>query len=124
MSNPTLFPTQKPLKPWQGGQDAARARQTDPGTSHAAASSVRSRAIRASQRRILGLLRQHGPMTDHALYSWLVMESPNGRPTISSSGARTRRAELAAMDPPLVEDSGQRARLPSGRQAIVWRAVP
>ena len=91
----------------------ARARRTDPGTSHAAARSISSERIRQSQAYVLGLLVQHGPMTDTAL-----LEAANN---VSPSGVRTRRSELVTQG--LVEDTGKRVRLETGRHAIVWGAV-
>jgi hypothetical protein len=95
----------------------ARARDTDPETSHAAAASLSSEKIRESQALVLGLLRADGPMTDETLVA--VVEERELR--LSPSGARTRRKEL--VDLGLVEDSGGRVRTGSGRAAIVWRAI-
>lgn len=99
----------------------ARARATDPVTSHAAASSLKPGKIRLSQSAVLktlGRLRKGTDQDIAAAYNtsgWgeFVPQSP--------SGLRTRRAELVARG--LVEDTGLRKRLPSGRQAIVWAKV-
>jgi len=40
---------------------------------------------------------------------------------ISPSGARTRRSELVNLG--LVQDTGKRKRMSTGRSAIVWRAI-
>jgi hypothetical protein len=40
---------------------------------------------------------------------------------ISPSGARTRRSELVNLG--LVQDTGKRKRMSTGRSAIVWRAT-
>lgn len=93
--------------------ETARARHTDPITSHLAADSVTG--IRASQRMILGALERHGPGTDEDIYRWLKDEGHS----ISLSGARTRRSELVRLG--LVEDSGDKKRLPTNRLSIVWR---
>jgi hypothetical protein len=96
----------------------ARARSTDPETSWAAARSITPDALRANQSAVLQVLGKYGPMTDeqladeYARCDWFAPQSP--------SGLRTRRHELQELG--LVEDSGERARLRSGRQAIVWRA--
>lgn len=95
----------------------AYARTTDPETSHAAASSISSDAIRKSQQIVLDHLAAHGPMSDtqlvHNLTTWsLELMSP--------SGIRTRRRELTDLG--FVEDSGGRVTLQSGRKAIVWAA--
>lgn len=92
----------------------AHARRTDPDTSHAAAASVK---VRQSQERILALLRRTGPVTDSELIDAATYEPW----LMSPSGIRSRRAEL--VDAGLVEDSGQRVRLPSGRLSIVWAAT-
>jgi len=86
----------------------AKARRTDPGTSHAAAKSVTR--IRESQAKVLRVLQEHGPLTDAGIYSHLCGLSP--------SGARTRRSELVARGK--VVDTGERERLASGRNAILW----
>ena len=91
---------------------ASRARNTDPETSHDAASSVRD--IRASHQIILNILnRASTPLTDEDIYQHIL----KGR--MSTSGARTRRREL--VDLALVEDSGIRKTLPSGRKSICWK---
>lgn len=102
---------------------AARARTTDPSTSHAAAASLTVDALRASQAAVHAALVAAGPMTDVDLVEWYT-DAAKGDPDYprqSQSGIRTRRAELAAGG--LVEDTGDRKRLDSGRQAIVWKAV-
>lgn len=106
------FPDKPPYTPpW------ARARKTDPETSHEAARAQDELRLRLSQGLILTLLQKHGPMSDEEVWSHLAMQP--GGPPMSRSGARTRRKELVSMG--YVEDSGLRATLPSGRQSIVWR---
>jgi hypothetical protein len=91
------------------------ARLTDPQTSHEAAASVKN--ITATQSAILDLLRF--PMNDEELVNAYYDRVNRGwAPNASPSGIRSRRAELA--DRGLVVDSLMRARLVSGRQAIVW----
>ena len=94
------------------------ARASDPETSHQAAKSVSS--LREKQAAVLHVLRgcrmglsDDGIANTYALHERLPDQSP--------SGLRTRRSELVALG--LVEDSGERVRLPSGRSAIVWRTV-
>jgi hypothetical protein len=114
----------------------ARARTTDSDTSQEAAASIAAENIRRSQTAILAVLRQCGPMTDVDLVKvyessatstsddrlW-VIGYPEGRvPQQSQSGIRTRRDELVKQDQ--VRNSGERRKLPSGRNAIVWEAVP
>lgn len=93
--------------------EEAHARLTDPDTSHAAAASVN---VRRSQQQVLALLRE-GPATDQHLATRAYERGL----TISPSGLRSRRHEL--VDAGLVEDTGLRERLPSGRHAAVWRAT-
>lgn len=91
----------------------ARARGSDPITSHAAADSVTR--IRMSQAHILAIITEYGPISDSEIYARLEMK-------MSPSGARTRRAELVERG--FVVDSGSRERLESGRFSILWKASP
>ena len=109
MDDPTLF-DQEPV---------ARARATDPDTSHQAALSVSNLPDR--QKWVLWLLQDHGPMTDLELLTKYRDRRWEQSPTQSESGLRTRRKEL--VDLGLVRDSGHRRKLPSGRNAIVWEVV-
>ena len=95
-------------------EQEANARSTDPGTSHAAAASVR---VRESQKTVLKLMKEVGPATDDELYSaaWV------RRIKITPSGLRTRRCELVQMG--LAVDTGQRQKKQTGRMAIVWAAA-
>lgn len=94
----------------------ARARITDPETSHDAAASIPEVRITLTRQRVLALLHREGPMSDADL--WHAFASTHGERAASPSGLRTRRAELAAAG--LVVDTGQRRQLPSGRYAVVW----
>ena len=94
------------------------ARRSDPDTSHAAAASVQR--LRASQLAVLHTLAAGGPMTDEQLaFAYANRAVLERLPRMSPSGLRTRRAEL--MQAALVEDSGHRQLLTTGRRAIVWR---
>lgn len=88
------------------------ARKTDPTTSHQAAGSVQN--ITATQEHILKALVRPGTDLDIVERYSNLKTSPRA----SESGIRSRRAELVAIG--LVKDSGERKRLPSGRNAIVW----
>ena len=89
-----------------------RARNSDPGTSHAAARSVSgTEHVRAA---ILSILGRYGNLTDEEI----ALIYGNRAPEVSPSGLRTRRAELVARG--LVVDTGKRAATVSGRKAIVW----
>ena len=93
--------------------DEARARRTDPETSHEAAASVRN--IRGSQVRVINLLKAYGPMTDEKLVTFAYHAG------MSPSGIRTRRSELVAKG--LVEYAGYKQVMSTGRMARVWKAV-
>lgn len=94
----------------------ARARHTDPDTSHEAAASLSSDHIRASQNAVLVFLRRHGAMCDADLVARY-----DGTPSQSPSGLRTRRKELLTRG--LVADTGTQTLMPSGRWSTVWGAV-
>ena len=95
----------------------ARARVSDPATSHAAADSLTHTALRAANQAVLTLLRAYGPLTDSALAVAAQCENV----LLSPSGLRTRRREL--VDAGLAGDTGRRETLPSGRRSIVWTAI-
>jgi hypothetical protein len=101
---------------------AAFARIADPVTSHWAAESITNAT--QVQKVILQLLVK--PMTDFDLVLafddlWRNSDLPVGL-RASESGIRTRRAELVRAG--LVEDSGNKATLASGRKAIIWALAP
>lgn len=92
-----------------------RHRRSDPDTSRDAAHSIED--IRESQRHVLAVVKENGPISDGDLHVVLELnETP-----MSTSGARTRRSELVEMG--FVEDSGERALTISGRDTILWRAT-
>lgn len=99
----------------------ARARATDPGTSHAAAASVKD-GLRFSQLAVLRTLGKIRRGTDADIAEAYVYHGFSAIQPQSPSGLRTRRAELVEQG--LVVDTGKRKRLPSGRQAIVWAKKP
>jgi len=90
----------------------ARARNTDPVTSHLAAESVGD--VTRTQEYILRALRK--ARTDVELVE--AYTNLRTAPRASESGIRSRRAELVRKG--LVIDTGKRVRLDSGRYAIVW----
>lgn len=93
----------------------AHARTTDPLTSHEAAASVQNeQTIRYW---VLKLLDR--PRTDVELVE--VYGKMKRAPRASESGIRSRRAELVADG--LVQATGARVKLPSGRFANVWQAT-
>jgi hypothetical protein len=87
------------------------ARTTDPETSHEAARSVTN--ITPLKYEILQRLMT--PMTDTDLYQLLTTDS---RLIVTESGVRSRRSELVQAG--LVRDTGERVKLATGRNAIVW----
>ena len=89
------------------------ARTTDPQTSHEAADSVQN--LTETQEYILKALVR--PRTDVDIVE--IYRNFKYAPRASESGIRSRRAELVAAG--LIEDSGERRKLPSGRNAIVWK---
>lgn len=99
----------------------AYARTTDPETSHAAAHSVAD--LRMSQSYVHRVLKAIGPLTDEELvdhYQWNPVFE-RFRPQ-SASGIRSRRAELVRLG--LVEYTGEKRLMRTGRMARVWRVTP
>ncbi len=90
----------------------ARARVSDPVTSHEAAASVDD--VTATQEYVLKALRKARPDVELVEAYRKFKRAPRA----SESGIRSRRAEL--VDRGLVIDTGRRVRLESGRYAIVW----
>ena len=90
----------------------ARARRTDPLTSHQAAASVTNQ--KTIRYWVLKLLDR--PRTDVELVE--LFGNMKMAPRASESGIRSRRAELVADG--LVIDTGARKKLESGRYATVW----
>jgi hypothetical protein len=100
----------------------ARARSSDPWTSHAAARSLDPATLRETQRCVLDCFRRFGAMH----HERLVDEYDSGRRVLgwriqSVSGLRTRTKEL--VDAGFLRDSGRTVRLRSGRRSIVWEPV-
>lgn len=105
----------------------ARARNQDPDTSHEAAASVDE--LREKQVAVLRVLLELqvrtdvGGATDEQLINRYVGRVLRGSaPKQSESGIRTRRREL--VDAGFVMDSGQRMKMSTGRNAIIWIVTP
>ena len=96
----------------------AVARRGDPITSHEAAASIKSEELRRSQLAVLAMFQRFGPMYDQSLVQQY-QDHGEGYPQQSESGIRTRRREL--VDQGVLEDSGEKVVLQSGRKSIVWR---
>lgn len=94
-----------------------RARRGDPSTSRRAARSVTG--LSESRAAVLDLLTLSGPLTDAQIATEYRIERSRGTayPLQSSSGLRTRRAELCDLG--LVEKVREQ-KLASGRAAAVW----
>jgi hypothetical protein len=94
------------------------ARISDPETSVEAAKSVQH--VTSTQSAIRSLLVN--AMTDEELFvAYTKAVSQGSAPLASPSGVRSRRAELVVLG--LVEDTGTKRKLVSGRNAIVWKTV-
>jgi len=92
-------------------------RTLDPSTSHQAAASILD--TRTTMRVILHILAK-GNATDEVIgYVYDGLVDADRAPMASPSGLRSRRAELVDLE--LVEDSGDRRPLSTGRRAIVWQ---
>jgi ribulose-5-phosphate 4-epimerase/fuculose-1-phosphate aldolase len=97
----------------------ARARQTDPATSHQAAASVHSLTLK--QKAVLNVLRGIGPLSDESLVA-LYQRGGIAYSDVpqSDSGIRTRRSELVALGH--VRNAGI-GRTRTGRRCQLWRAA-
>jgi hypothetical protein len=92
------------------------ARRTDPTTSHAAAASV---DLRDSHRAVADCFEAYVELTDEELLRvYRQRQVSHVYPAQSDSGLRTRRREL--VDLRVLENSGRKARMETGRLAIVW----
>lgn len=102
----------------------ARARKTDPSTSHAAAASIDELPKR--QRAVLDIFHLFtGPMTDENLvmkYEARTRNPHDASRRQSPSGIRTRRAELVAQG--FLRDSQRKGKTRSGRSAVLWELTP
>lgn len=94
----------------------ARARITDPETSHQAAASVRD--MSRTQEIILNILKMRGPMTDEQIFEQWDM---NISGHVSPSGLRSRRAELVRQG--LVHNTGLTQANATGRKCTIWSAA-
>lgn len=99
----------------------ARARTTDPDTSHAAAASLTPETLRETQIAVRSCLMAFGDMHHERLVeTYQGVYAERGWPQQSESGLRTRTKELTESG--LVRNTGRTITLPSGRQSIVWAA--
>lgn len=97
-------------------------RELGQSTSFRAAFSINTKNISDTQVAICAILHQR-PLNDEKLiekYKEMVALEI-GVPRASDSGIRSRRAELVERG--LIEDSGERIPMRSGRMSIVWRYI-
>jgi hypothetical protein len=100
-------------------ESIARARSTDPQTSHDAAASVTH--VSETQAAILVLLRST-PMCDERLVEqYRTWEPLENLPKATDQSIRSRRAELVRMG--LVVAADYRERMSTGRMGQVWQVV-
>lgn len=99
----------------------AKARNTDPQTSHDAAHSISADALSETQAAIMVILRET-PMCDEKLVEQFHIWEQLGRfPKASDQSIRSRRAELVRKG--LVEYAGFDERMTTGRFGRVWQVV-
>jgi hypothetical protein len=104
---------------WIYQQLEARARSTDPDTSHDAARSIGSLRLNEVREAILALLRVR-PLADWMLVEFYLMDA--SLPKQSPQSIRSRRADLVRMG--LVEKDGTAPHPETGRRHTLWRATP
>lgn len=97
----------------------ARARKTDPVTSHEAAASHAPLELNEKRRAVLAVLRTVGPMADEQWIGEYFDRMDGGLLAQSQSGLRTRRAELVEMG--LVGQFGETKI--RNRRVIVWGVI-
>lgn len=81
-------------------------------------SKIKLSSLTTSQREVYDVLKTYGPLPDHAL---VPLAQHVARSHQSSSGIRTRRAELAQFG--RVKADKQFVVMPSGRKAQFFKAV-
>lgn len=107
-----------------GGPTPARARRTDPETSHAAAAGVTLK-LTENRAAVLRMFGDGDKLTDEEIRRiYRIRNRLDGTTTYppqSDSGLRTRRSELVKMG--LLYDTGERVRNDAGNMCIVWGRV-
>lgn len=79
---------------------------------------IKGVSVTASQAAVYSVLKEHGPLPDHALVPIVQHVAQSHQ---SSSGIRTRRLELVGKG--LAVATLDRVTMPSGRRARVFKAV-
>lgn len=107
----------------------ARARRTDPITSHVAAESLDPATLRANQNDVWRTMIKYGPMPDFILVRLYKAEADAGNVVPQSdSGIRTRRSELhrrgfVRFASRASEHGDGYVLTDTGRPAMLWEAV-
>lgn len=102
--------------------DSARARKTDPETSHAAADSITPEGREASELEVLTILREADkPITSEQIESRHLTRAWQVTGVHAYTGARLRTALKQLADDHLVERTDVEGRTKSGRRAATWR---
>lgn len=101
----------------------ARARHTDPSTSHNAAARIGD--LTENQQAVLIVIRMwNRPLLDEELVRvYADYRRGVNLPKQSESGLRSRRSELARMDPPRVL-AGEKKKMSTGGVGTTWYAAP
>jgi len=103
--------------------DTARARKTDPVTSHAAADSITPEGREASEHEVLAILADADtPITAEAIASRHLNRAGWGETPHHYTDSRLRTALKQLADDGLVIRDGE-GRTKSGRRAATWRAA-
>ena len=114
MSAPAILPT----------GDTARARKTDPETSHAAADSITPEGREASEHEVLAILADADtPITAEAIESRHEQRAGQGQTNHAYTAARLRTALKQLSDDGLVQRTAVEGRTKSGRRAATWQVT-
>lgn len=102
--------------------DSARARKTDPETSHAAADSITPEGREASELEVLTILRAAtSPITAEQIESRHTSRAGWGETPHHYTASRLRTALKQLADDNLVERTTVEGRTKSGRRAATWQ---
>jgi hypothetical protein len=105
------------------GAVMARARKTDPLTSHIAGEALNPAVLKAKQNDVYQTMLKYGPMPDFILQKLYKAEADSGKVAPQSeSGVRSRRAELYYAG--FVRWTLRYVETEHGHPAMVWEAVP
>lgn len=79
---------------------------------------IKGKVVRDTQYDVYSVLKKYGPLPDHALVPLAQHVSPTHQ---SSSGIRTRRAELVELG--LAAPTGNVVKTASNRDAVIYQAI-